>query len=170
MTIEMIPPPEAGEREMLAAFLDLYRATLEAKCAGLSPDQLRARAVPPSSLSLLGLIRHMAEVEHTWFRPVLGGEEMSGLWAPAPALDPEPAFDDVATADVEEAFAAWRTECEHARQLTDAAPSLEVSGQRGSGRFTLRWVLIHLIGEYSRHNGHADLLRERIDGATGEYP
>jgi uncharacterized damage-inducible protein DinB len=168
MTVErVIPPLEAGERHMLAAWLDLQRATLAMKCEGLTDDQLRKRAVPPSSLSLLGLIRHMAEVEHNWFRPLLLGEDMAGLWAPGPELDPEPAFDDVATADVEGSFAAWRAECDRARELADAAESLEVTCMRGGARFSLRWVMVHMIEEYARHNGHADLIRERIDGSTG---
>ena len=109
----------------------------------------------------------MAEVERNWFRPLLAGEEMGGLWAPGPELDPEPAFDDVATADVAASFAAWRAECDRARELADAAASLEVTGMRGGSRFSLRWVMVHMIEEYARHNGHADLLRERIDGTTG---
>jgi uncharacterized damage-inducible protein DinB len=168
MAVErVIPPLEAGERQMLSAWLDLQRATLEMKCDGLSDEQLREQAVPPSSLSLLGLVRHMAEVERNWFRPVLAGEEMGGLWAPGPELDPEAAFDEVATADVTASFAAWRAECDRARELTDTAASLEVTGLRGGARFSLRWVMVHMIEEYARHNGHADLLRERIDGATG---
>jgi len=153
---------------MLSAWLDFQRATLALKCAGLSDDQLRQQAVPPSRLSLLGLVRHMAEVERVWFRPVLAGEEMSGLWSPGGELDPEPAFADAGTADAAAAFAAWRDECEHATRLAAAAVSLDVAGMRGGMRFSLRWVMVHMIEEYARHNGHADLLRERIDGATGQ--
>jgi hypothetical protein len=83
-------------------------------------------------------------------------------------MDVELAFDDVTTADAAAAFAAWQAECDQARALTDAAPSLETTGLRGGYRFSLRWVLMHMIEEYARHNGHADLLRERIDGSTGE--
>lgn len=109
MTVERIEPPlVAGERDMLDAWLDFHRATLATKCDGLTDDQLRERAVPPSSLSLLGLVRHMGEVERSWFRRVLGGKE-----------------------------------------------------------FSLRWIMVHMVEEYARHNGHADLLRERIDGAVG---
>jgi uncharacterized damage-inducible protein DinB len=167
MTTErVLPPLEAGDRQLLTAFLDFQRATLATKCAGLADDQLREMAVPPSSLSLLGLVRHMAEVEKNWFRPLLEGDGMAGIWAPG--LDVEPAFDEVATADVAAAFAAWDAECEHARELVDAAQTLEVTGMRGGERFSLRWVIVHLIEEYARHNGHADLLRERIDGSTGQ--
>ncbi len=167
MTLERaIAPLEADERVTLTAFLDFQRATLALKCAGLTDDQLRERAVPPSSLSLLGLVRHMAEVERNWFRPVLGGEQMSAIFAPG--MDWEASFRDVAMAGAAEAFGAWRAECEHARALVAAVPSLDASGNRGGERFSLRWVMVHMIEEYARHNGHADLLRERIDGSTGE--
>ena len=162
-----IPPFEAADRQLLTAFLDFQRATLAHKCDGLSDDQLRQQGVPPSRLSLLGLIRHMAEVERNWFRPLLAGEEMAGIWAEEPELDFDLAFDGVATATGAEAFAAWQAECDHARELTEAAESLDVTGMRGGYRFSLRWVLLHLIEEYARHNGHADLLRESIDGRTG---
>jgi uncharacterized damage-inducible protein DinB len=162
----IIPPFEEDERATLTAFLDFQRATLAVKCHGLTADQLRQRAVPPSSLSLLGLVRHMAEVEHNWFRPVLGGEAMASIFAPG--LDWEVAFREVATADVAEAFRIWQAECDHARALVVEAPSFDVTGLRGGGRVSLRWVMTHMIEEYARHNGHADLLRERIDGSTGQ--
>jgi hypothetical protein len=164
----VLAPLEADERTTLTAFLDFQRATLAVKCEGLTDAQLRERAAPPSKLSLLGLVRHMAEVERVWFRPVLEGEEMTGLWGTGVVIDPEPAFDDVENADVATCFATWREECERAAALTAAAPSLEVTGMRGGLRFSLRWVLTHMVEEYARHNGHADLLRERIDGATGQ--
>jgi uncharacterized damage-inducible protein DinB len=164
------PPLEADERATLTAFLDFQRATLAVKCDGLSDDQLREPAVPPSALSLLGIVRHMAEVERNWFRPVLSGEEMATIYAPG--MDWEAAFRDVATASVPEAFNDWRAECANSRSLVAAAPSLDVTGWRGrrgaEHRFSLRWVLTHMIEEYARHNGHADLLRERLDGSTGE--
>jgi uncharacterized damage-inducible protein DinB len=160
------PPLEADERATLTAFLDFLRDTLALKCDDLTDDQLRERAVPPSNLSLLGLVRHMAEVERNWFRPVLGGEEMSGIFSPN--LDWEASFRDVATADVAEAFRLWRTECDHARELVAAAPPFDVTGFRHSGYVSLRWVMTHMIEEYARHNGHADLLRERLDGSTGQ--
>jgi uncharacterized damage-inducible protein DinB len=160
-----LPPLEADERTTLTAFLDSQRATLARKCDGLTDDQLRQRAVPPSALSLLGIVRHMAEVEKNWFRPLLSGDAMTTIWAPGP--DWEAAW-ETATADVGEAFAVWRAECDHSRALVSAAPSLDTTGLRGGYRFRLRWVLTHLVEEYARHNGHADLLRERIDGVTGE--
>ena len=161
-----IPPLEADERATLTAFLDFQRATLAVKSDGLTDDQLRERAIPPSSLSLLGLVRHMAEVERNWFRPVLGGEPMATIFAPG--MDFEASFRDVATADVAEAFRVWRAECDHSRALVAAAPSFDTRGFRGGAWFGLRWVMTHMIEEYARHNGHADLLRERLDGSRGE--
>ncbi|HVB45789.1 MAG TPA: DinB family protein [Streptosporangiaceae bacterium] len=166
MTVErVIPPYEADERAMLIAWLDFHRATLAVKCDGLTEEQLRQQAVPPSNLSLLGLVRHMAEVERNWFRSVLEGEERAPIFSQD--MDWQASFRDVAVADVSGAFSAWRAECEDARALVAAAPSLDVAGERGGERFSLRWVLVHMIEEYARHNGHADLLRERIDGSTG---
>jgi uncharacterized damage-inducible protein DinB len=171
MAVERIDTPrEAGEREMLNAWLDWHRATLELKCDGLTGDQLRERAVPPSSLSLLGLVRHMSEVERGWFRRTLGGEsiEKTPLIYCSEDDNPDGDFDDVDTADVAEAFATWKTECDLARKAEAAAPSLDATGtQRTGRRVSLRWIMIHMIEEYARHNGHADLLRERIDGTTG---
>jgi uncharacterized damage-inducible protein DinB len=167
MTDDRVDPPfEADERATLTAFLDYQRATLALKCEGLSDDQLRERAVPPSAMSLLGLVRHMAEVERNWFRPVLGGEQLSLIFAPD--MDWEAAWRDAAIADVAEAFQAWHAECDHARALVAAAPSFDVKGFRRSGFVSLRWVMTHMIEEYARHLGHADLLRERLDGSTGE--
>ncbi|MEV7028023.1 DinB family protein [Kitasatospora sp. NPDC093558] len=155
----------AAERDTLASFLDHQRDTLAMKCAGLTPGQLRTRALQPSGLSLLGLVRHLAEVERSWFRNVLADEGRPGFWK-----HPDGSFAefDVDDADPDEAFAVWRGECEHARELVAAAPSLETPGHYGEEVFSLRWILTHMIEEYARHNGHADLLREHIDGTTGE--
>jgi uncharacterized damage-inducible protein DinB len=166
MTERTDPPLEAPERQMLTTWLDYHRDTLAWKCAGLTDEQLRERAVPPSSLSLLGLVRHMSDVERGWFRRVLGGEDAPYRYGNDTKPDAE--FDDVGTADVAAAFASWRADCDRARELVAAAPSLDVTGERRGERFSLRWILVHMIEEYARHNGHADLLRERIDGAVGE--
>jgi uncharacterized damage-inducible protein DinB len=168
MTVERIDPPlVAQEREMLDAWLDYHRATLAVKCEGLTDDQLRARAVPPSSLSLLGLVRHMGEVERSWFRRVLGGEQAPPRYYSDE--NPDGDFDDVAGAGVAEAFGYWRDECAHARERVAAAPSLDVTGTGRRGEtYSLRWIMVHMIEEYARHNGHADLLRERIDGTVGD--
>ena len=168
MTVERIEPPlVAQEREMLDAWLDFHRATLAVKCEGLADDQLRERAVPPSSLSLLGLVRHMGEVERSWFRRVLGGEQAPPRYYGDDNRDGD--FDDVAGAGVTEAFGYWRDECAHARERVAAAPSLDVTGTGRHGEtYSLRWIMVHMIEEYARHNGHADLLRERIDGTVGD--
>src|SRR5919108_200153 len=109
------PPRSAPEQEMLEAWLDFHRITLERKCSGLSPEQLRRRAVPPSALSLLGLVRHMAEVERNWFRRALANEEAPPHYRSDQA--PTGAFNNVDTANVEEAFATWRVECAQARTV-----------------------------------------------------
>ena len=139
------PPFELGEREMLDEWLDYHRATLAWKCEGLSDAQLRERAVPPSSISLLGLVRHMADVERNWFRRTLGGEQAPGLfWTPD---NEDGDFDDVDAAKVDEAFTAWQTEIERAREI--AAPlHLDDVGMRRGERVSLRWVLVHMIEEY----------------------
>ena len=156
------------ERAMLDAWLDFHRATLAMKCDGLTSDQLRERSVPPSSLSLLGLVRHMAEVERSWFRRVFEGADAPPRWYDED--NPDGDFDDVDDADVDEAFRAWEAECEHARSVAAATPSLDAVGraQRYGGDVSMRWILVHMVEEYARHNGHADLLRERIDGAVGD--
>lgn len=163
------PAPTADERTTLTGFLTWHRKTLELKCAGLSPADLARAAVPPSTLSLLGLVRHLAYVEHHWFRGMLAGDRV-----PAPFdsdEDPDHEFNGVKpTAEaVGEAWAAWRTAVDFADAFVAAAPDLDVTGKHHRrGDVSLRWVLVHMIEEYARHNGHADLLREQIDGATGE--
>ncbi len=158
-------PRNADERVTLLAFLEWQRATLARKCEGLTAGQLRERAVEPSSLSLLGLVRHMADVERGWFRRTLALEQAPDVFASA--ADPDGDFNGVDQADPEEAFTAWHAECERARQIV-ANRSLDDSGRNRTGTaVSLRWILVHMIEEYSRHNGHADLLRQRIDGATG---
>jgi uncharacterized damage-inducible protein DinB len=169
MTIERTEPAyELGETAMLTAWLDYERATLAIKCEGLSDAQLRERAVRPSTMSLLGLVRHMAEVERAWFRRTLAQEDAPPHYFSDPD-DPDGDFDNVDSADVAEAFATWGAECEHARTVTEGATTLDQTGLRRNGeRVSFRWVLVHMIEEYARHNGHADLLRERIDGVVGD--
>ena len=158
-------PRVADERTTLLAFLEWQRSTLARKCQGLSVEQLRSRAAPPSTLSLLGLVRHMAEVERGWFRGTLALEDAPPLYCSD--SDPDGEFDNVDSAGSDGAFAAWVEECERARQIV-AARALEDEGRQKSGRsVSMRWILVHMIDEYSRHNGHADLLRQRIDGAVG---
>ncbi|BBC34221.1 Mini-circle protein [Streptomyces graminofaciens] len=160
------PPSVGGERETLCAVLDWQRATFELKCAGLPPERLSERAVPPSTLSLHGLVRHLAGVERWWFRIQFADEDVPMLHYSDE--DPDQDFDRL-DGDVYEAFALWRAECERSRRITEAAVSLDETGiRRSTGEpVSLRRILVDLIAEYARHNGHADLLREHIDGSTG---
>jgi uncharacterized damage-inducible protein DinB len=162
------PPTTGDERATLTGFLDYQRATLEWKCDRLDAEQLARRAMPPSTLSLLGLVRHMAEVERGWFDRVEGTKRG---WIYATSEDRDADFNG-AVADpavVDDAFAQWRAEVEHAREVT-AGTDLGATfvHPRSNEEISLRWVLSHMIEEYARHNGHADLLREAIDGETGE--
>jgi len=152
---------------MLEAWLDFHRQTLLAKCAGLTADQLRQRAAPPSTLSLLGLVRHMAEVERGWFRRRVNGEDIDFQFSSEE--DPDGEFDHVDAADTERDFAAYQAEIEAAR-LAAAGHGLDETFYHVQREvdMNVRWVYLHMIEEYARHNGHADLLRERIDGETGE--
>ncbi len=167
MTTERIDPPLVGnERIMLRTFLDYHRATLAMKCDGLTDEELRCQSMPPSALSLLGLVRHMAEVERNWFRRVINGEDIPLVWSEKG--DFQVAY-DASTATRAEAFGAWQTEIEHSRRIEEAAESLDLvrHSERWDEDLSLRLVMLHLIHEYARHNGHADLLREGIDGTVG---
>ncbi len=165
--MERIPPPLTGdERTTLRAYLDYHRATLAWKCEGLTDEELRRASMPPSTLSLLGLVRHMAEVENHWFRRTVGGEDVPHLWSDT--RDFQAAY-DASGSTREEAFAAWQAEVEHARRVEVAAESLDVAVYVPSWKedASLRLIMLHMIHEYARHNGHADFLREAIDGTTG---
>ncbi|MGD0937368.1 MAG: DinB family protein [Streptosporangiaceae bacterium] len=167
MTTERIDPPLVGnERIMLRTFLDYHRATLAMKCDGLTDEELRCQSMPPSALSLLGLVRHMTEVERNWFRRVINGEDIPLVWSEKG--DFQVAY-DASTATRAEAFGAWQTEIEHSRRIEEAAESLDLvrHNERWDEDLSLRLVMLHLIHEYTRHNGHADLLREGIDGTVG---
>jgi hypothetical protein len=159
-------PREGDEREILTAFLDWHRQTFELKCSGIPPERLSEKGIPPSGLSLHGLLRHLAGVERWWFRQQFAGEELPMLYYSDD--DPDQDFEHL-DGDVGAAFAVWRAECERAREIVAGTPSLDRTGIHfGSGEpISLRRILVHMIAEYARHNGHADLLRERIDGATG---
>ena len=158
-------PTAGGERELLIALLDWHRATFESKCLGVPPERLAERGVPPSTLSLHGLVRHLAGVERWWFRIQLAGEDLPLLYYSDD--DPDQDF-EFADADANADLALWRAECAASREVV-AARSLDDTGtrRRDAAAITTRFVLAHQIAEYARHNGHADLLRERIDGATG---
>jgi len=171
MAIERAEPGlRAGERDMLTGWLDYHRATLALKCEGLTDDQLRERSVPPSGLSLLGLVRHMTENEQGWFRRRLLGEDLPPLYYSDE--DPDGDFNDTGSASGATVLRTWEQECAAARDAVASVPDLDALSKKGDRQtgepFSLRWILTHMIEEYARHNGHADLLRERIDGATGD--
>ncbi|AEW98939.1 hypothetical protein SCATT_p07460 (plasmid) [Streptantibioticus cattleyicolor NRRL 8057 = DSM 46488] len=155
------------ERSMLVDFLAAQRGTLEMKCAGLGAE-LSRRSVAPSTLSLLGLVRHLADVERRWFRQVMAGEQAPPRFASASDADHDFHGAVADPAVVAAAWEAWREEVAFAERFVADAPDLEVTGDDSwRGTVSLRWVVLHMIEEYARHNGHADLLRERIDGAVG---
>ena len=165
--------PPVGERDTLARFLRDYRLTLELKCDGLDAAAMAAQSVAPSDLSLLGLVRHLAAVEQFWFRRVLAGHSAPRLYRSAD--DRDEAF-DAAVADpavVAEAWDTWRGEVAFAEHFVAAHEDLgaTVSFDDGMGEqasVSVREVLVHMIEEYARHMGHADFLRERIDGRVGQ--
>ena len=157
-------PMTGPERAMLQGWLDWHRQTLLTKCAGLTADQLKIAAAEPSDLTLLGLVRHMSEVERVWFRARAAGDPTATTIYCRD--DPDGEFNDVAGADAAADFAVYQQEiaaADRAAATLDLDHEFETRGTR-----SLRWVYLHMIEEYARHNGHADLLRERIDGATGD--
>jgi uncharacterized damage-inducible protein DinB len=158
------PPYVGDERAVLDGWLDFHRATLLLKCEGLSAEQLRTRAVPPSSLTLLGLVRHLTEVERSWFLRFLGTFD-GHLYSSED--NPDADFDDVADADAAVDLARYRSEVDAIREAVRAHDLDEVRQNRGR-ELNLRWIVTHLIEEYARHNGHADLIREALDGSTGD--
>jgi hypothetical protein len=157
------PPSDGDERTLLVGWLEFHRATLARKCAGLTDAQLRTCAVPPSTLSLVGLVRHLTEIERLYIRHGFAGEPLS---ARLYVTDSEPDGDFDLLDDVRGSMAAWREHVEAARAHVAAAEDLGTRGARSPE--TLRWVLAKVAQEYARHNGHADLLRQALDGATGE--
>ncbi|GAB3002872.1 DinB family protein [Streptomyces pseudoechinosporeus] len=163
------PATTADERTMLEGWLDYHRQTLAWKGEGLTDAQLRTASVEPSELTLMGLVRHMAEVERGWFRKVLAAEDAGPIYYTEEDRDGE--FHLSETDTWEEAYATWQAEIESARRnaarfgLDDIS---EGKHRRTGERFNLRWIYTHMIEEYARHNGHADLIRERIDGVTGD--
>ncbi len=159
------PSFTSGEREMLEGWLEFHRITLLIKCEGLDDQARKARPVPTSKLSLHGLVRHMAEVERNWFRRVLLEETAAGpIWFDPAIEDSElvPLDDAVWAADLE----LWKAECEASRAAA-AWRALDDTGIRWGRPCSLRWIYVHMIEEYARHNGHADLIREMVDGSVG---
>lgn len=158
-----------GERGTLTDYLRAYRQTLELKCQGLDAEQMASRSVPPSDLSLLGLVRHMADVERNWFRVVLARQDAPHHFGDGDDWDA--AFRDVTpdAAGIDQAWAAWRGEVDFAGRFVDGCADLGFTGVMRDGEsVSLREVLVHMIEEYARHCGHADLIRERIDGRVGQ--
>ncbi len=164
---ERVPePPDGDERCILIAWLAFHRSALEAKCAGLDPAQLVTRSAPPSPLSLLGLVRHLTEMERAYAVWALGPEtDLQWVWGEY--TDDGPEWDiDADASMLADSMAAWQREKQVADDRIEHHATLDSVGA-GNGR-SLRWNLQKLVGEYARHNGHADLIRERIDGQTGE--
>ena len=159
------PPYVLGEREMLEAWLEFHRATLLLKCEGLDDAARKARPVPTSKLSLHGLVRHMAEVERGWFtRCLQRAPDTPDIWLDRQVEDSELVpLDD---ADWDADLVIWQQECEASRRSA-AAHDLDDTGLRRGQEVSLRWIYTHMIEEYARHNGHADLIRELVDGAVG---
>jgi Protein of unknown function (DUF664) len=161
------PSEAAAERTALQGWLDYHRATLRWKCAGLTGDQLVVRPVASSTLSLLGLVRHMAEVERAWFRRRLGGQGDLGLLYCSDDF-PDGDFDLADPAGAEADFAAFTAECAAADEAASGRSLDDTFLSRQGATLDLRWIYLHMIEEYARHNGHADLIRELIDGVTGD--
>lgn len=160
------PPFLAGDRESLESWLELYRATLPIKVGGLAPGQLCLAAVPPSDLTLLGIVRHLSEVERYWFSTIVAGEAAPSLYG---GDDPDGDFNNLdesmALTDLEQ----FHAEVAAARTIAATVADLDapLPGRRHGNELNLRWVYVHMVEEYARHLGHADLLRECIDGTTG---
>jgi len=158
-----------GERATLVDYLRAYRLTMEMKCADLDADQLARRSVPPSTMSLLGLVRHMSDVELHWFRRVMAQADAPPLYWSQDVADADWAGAVSDPAVVADAWRTWREEVAFAEEFVAGSDDLGVKGKMKDGTpIALREVLVHMIDEYARHCGHADLLRERIDGRVGQ--
>jgi hypothetical protein len=150
---------------MLEAYLEHHRESIELKCAGVAPERLSQRTAPPSTMSLHGLVRHLAGVERWWFAINFAGMDLPMLYYSDE--DPDQDFESL-DGDPIEAITTWRAECRRSRDIVAAASSLDQEGVVArNGIYTLRWLMLRMIGEYAQHAGHADLLREGIDGAVG---
>jgi uncharacterized damage-inducible protein DinB len=158
------PPYILDERPMLEAWLEFHRTTLLLKCEGLDDASRKARPIPTSLLSLHGLLRHMAEVERSWFRRTLLVEDCGWIWIDS--IEDESDLVPLDDADWESDVATWQAECAASRAAA-AVHALDDTGLRRGEPCSLRWIYVHMIEEYARHNGHADLLRELVDGAVG---
>jgi uncharacterized damage-inducible protein DinB len=167
------PSLTGTDRDIINGFLEYQRDTLEWKCSGLSDDQLKTRAVSPSPLTLLGLLRHMTVVEYHWFEFILtGSREHQQLYITGAdrAAGREPDWNDLDSVSVEDVVKRWHEACDIARSNVAAMETLDTPAfhEWDDAPVALRWILVHMIEEYARHIGHADFLREKIDGETGE--
>jgi hypothetical protein len=163
---QRIDEPFTGdERPMLEGLLDWQRHTLLHKCAGLTAEQLALHSTPPSKLSLLGLIRHLTDVERRWFRCRFAGHDVELLYFQDD--HPDNSFDDIDPSRAEQEYDRLLLEWEHCRRTLAELPLDHGYLHNEFGPMSLRWGILHMIEEYARHNGQADLLRERIDGVTG---
>ena len=160
------PPMTGDERTMVTVWLDFQRSTLLWKCELLDGDALARRGVPPSPLSLLGIVRHMALVEWSWFERVFAADGSPQPVPTEPDVDAD--FHDIDPARAMDDIAMFQRQCDVSRAIVAGAESLDVLAANAKNAVSLRWIMIHMIEEYARHNGHADLLREQIDGAVGE--
>jgi hypothetical protein len=159
-------PPDGSEQDVLVGWLRFHRDALRAKGAGLSAEQLTTAAAPPSTMTILGLVRHLAEMERVYGAWALAGTApLTFVWGEYTDGGPEWDF-DVEPSMTDASFAAWREECAATDRAIAAVSSLDALGT--GNRRTVRWNLQKLVGEYARHNGHADIVRQAIDGATGE--
>ena len=162
-----MPPLNADERTTLESWLDFHRATLAMKCEGLDDDQAATASVPPSEFTLTVLVQHMAEVERNWFRRIFAGETAPPIYDPqADPRGPDGGFEVAEGAALSDAVVTWHAEIACARERCAGRP-LTDTGRFMDTDVSLRWIYVHMIEEYARHNGHADLLRERIDGVIG---
>ncbi len=155
---------DAPEPELVGGLLDWHRATLLYKCAGLTGEQLATAPIPQSNLTLLGLIRHLTKVERIWFQERFRGEPGPRLYSTKERPDAD--FEDVDAGRAEADYAALLAEWDASRKVVDGA-DLDATFDAGGEPASLRFVLVHMIGEYARHNGHADLVRQVLDGVTG---
>lgn len=158
------PPPAASERELLLSFLDLYRETILVKVSGLTEEQLR-RPLVPSPTTLLGIVKHLGYVERSWFRIRFNGEDLPVPWT---EQDPDADFRIEPDETAESIVAFYRDQVARARAIAAGARLDDRVKGKAKQPYTLRWILLHMIEETARHAGHADILREQTDGATGE--
>lgn len=160
-----VPPLDAPDQQMLEAFLDFQRETFLMKIDGLDAEQLARRSVNPSTLSLLGLVRHLAMVERWWFRIQVAGQDVPALYVNR--QEPDLDFQGARADEADDDLATYRAEVAAAREAVRGRDLDDMCRGRFGEQTPLRWVYLHMLAEYARHNGHADLLREAVDGQTG---